>query len=172
MPFKLSLCAVALTLAASSAYAQAPAETDAEFVTKASIGNMFEVQEAKLALTKATDPNLKGFAKQMIADHGDAQKKLKMAADKAGDKLAMSLDKPHLDMLENLKTFSGSDFDKIYKADQIAAHDETVNLLSDLQAERQELRPQIMGREVTENRQGSQGDDRHDVNCRPRQAHT
>ena len=113
------------------AFAQAPSVSDQDFVAKASVGNTFEVEEAKLALDKATDARLKGFATKMIADHGDAMKKLEAASGKAGDTANMTLDKPHQAILDNLKTFSGTDFDKVYVADQVAAHAETVALLSD-----------------------------------------
>ena len=132
MTFKLSTAALALTLStASSAWAQAPSAPDAEFATKAAVGNVFEVEQAKLALERATDQRLKDFAQKMIRDHGDAEKKLTAAAEKAGIKPPMALDKPHQAKLDNLKTFTGTDFDKIYIADQIAAHAETVALLSD-----------------------------------------
>ena len=125
-----------ITLAATvclpaTAFAQMPSASDAEFVMKASVGNTFEIEEAKLAEQHATDPRLKRFAKKMIEDHTDAESKLQAAGGKAGDKAEMMLDKPHQAMLDNLKIFSGTDFDKIYIADQIAAHDETVALLSD-----------------------------------------
>lgn len=121
----------ALMLAASSVSAQMPSVGDADFVMKASVGNTFEVEEAKLALERATDSRLKAFAQEMIDDHGDAMKKLMDVARKAGQKSEMMLDKPHQAMLDNLKTFTGTDFDKIYIADQVAAHAETVALLSD-----------------------------------------
>ncbi|SER10975.1 putative membrane protein [Faunimonas pinastri] len=122
---------VGLTTFGSVAFAQTPSVTDAEFVTKASVGNTFEVEEAKIALQQASDAKLKQFAQKMIDDHTDAEKKLATAAGKAGDQPQTTLDQPHQAMLDNLKTFNGTDFDKIYIADQIAAHDETVNLLSD-----------------------------------------
>jgi putative membrane protein len=130
---KNALLAVALAsvVVYTPAFAQAPSVSDQDFVAKASVGNTFEVEEAKLALDKATDPRLKGFANKMIADHGDAMKKLEAASGKVGDKAAMMLDMPHQSMLDNLKTFSGTDFDKVYIADQVAAHAETVALLSD-----------------------------------------
>ena len=124
--------AVALSLLASSAFAQAPGPlSDAEFVLKASAGNTFEVEEAKLALERSTDQRLKDFAKKMVDDHGDAMKKLQDASGKAGAKADMTLDKPHQAMVDNLKGFNGKDFDKVYIADQIMAHAETVALLSD-----------------------------------------
>lgn len=121
----------AILIAAVPAQAQTPSVATPDFVAKASVGNTFEIEESKLAVQHATDARLKRFAEKMIADHEDAEKKLRTAAGKAGDKTEMMLDKPHQAMLDNLKTFTGTDFDKVYMADQVAAHDETVNLLSD-----------------------------------------
>lgn len=115
----------------STVSAQTPSATDAEFVMKAAVGNTFEIEEAKLARERATDDRLKRYAERMIAEHQDALKKLQDAAGKSNTKADMTLDKPHQAMLDNLKTFNGKDFDKIYIADQIASHDETVSLLSD-----------------------------------------
>ena len=131
MKLALSAAALASVLTMAPALAQSPQSSDQEFVAKASVGNTFEVEEAKLALDRSTDARLKGFAHKMIADHGDAMKKLEIASGKAGDKAGMMLDKPHQAMLDNLKTFSGTDFDKVYIADQVAAHAETAALLSD-----------------------------------------
>ena len=121
----------AIIAASAPVGAQTPSVATPDFVLKASVGNTFEIEESKLAVQHATDARLKRFAEKMIADHEDAEKKLRSAAGKAGDKTEMTLDQPHQAMLDNLKTFSGTDFDKIYIADQIAGHDETVNLLSD-----------------------------------------
>lgn len=123
--------AAALMLLASAAWAQSPPATDAEFATKAAVGNTFEVQESKLALERATDTRLKDFARRMIDEHTAAQKMLQDAAGKAGTKADAALDAPHQAMLDNLAGFNGTDFDKVYTADQIAAHADTVALLSD-----------------------------------------
>ncbi|WP_245497858.1 DUF4142 domain-containing protein, partial [Mesorhizobium sp. M7A.F.Ca.CA.001.08.2.1] len=48
------------------------AETAQDFVTKAAIGGMFEVQSSKVAQSKLQDPKLKDFAQTMISDHGAA----------------------------------------------------------------------------------------------------
>lgn len=122
-----------LALLASPAWAQSPPLSDTEFVTKASVGNAFEIAEARLALEKATDQKLRDFAKDMIKDHTDAENKLRDAAGKDGNALKTTLDQQHQAMLDNLRTFSGKDFDKIYTTDQIFAHVETVALLSDYQ---------------------------------------
>lgn len=161
MQIRLTSGALAIALLASTAaWSQAPSATDAEFVQKASVGNTFEVEEAKLALERATDQRLKDFAQKMMADHGDAMKKLADAAGKAGQKADMMLDKPHGAMVDNLKALNGTDFDKIYIADQVMAHAETVALLSDyiqngqngdLKAWAKEALPVVKGHRATIN---------------------
>ncbi len=129
---KMFIACTAMIMAGfTAAQAQAPASGDAEFVMKASVGNTFEIEEAKLAVDRAMNPRLKQFAQDMLKEHGDAMAKLTNAAGKDGQHAAMTLDAPHQAMLDNLRTFQGTDFDRIYVADQIAAHAETVALLSD-----------------------------------------
>ncbi len=54
--------AFAIGVGCSPAIADSPSLPDAAFVRKASVGDIFEQEEAKLALTCATDPRLKDFA--------------------------------------------------------------------------------------------------------------
>ena len=128
---KLAGAAAVLALSASGAWAQSPPISNADFVMHASVGNTFEIEESKVALERATDPRLKAFAQKMISDHSAAEKTLQEAAGKDKLKTEPELDKPHQAMLDNLKTFNGTDFDKIYMADQIAGHAETLALVSD-----------------------------------------
>ena len=128
----LALAALAVPAFAGPAMAQMPSADDATFLAKAAVGNTFEVEQAKLAVQRATDPRLKQFTQKMLGDHADAMKKLQAAASKSGKPAPqMTLDAPHQAMLDNLKGLNGADFDKVYLADQIAAHAETVALLSD-----------------------------------------
>ncbi len=133
MKYQMIGFVLAAALSVAPALADSPSVADAAFVTKASVGDLFEQEEAKLALAKATNPRLKTFAQDMINQHADAQNKLNAAAAKAGDQPASMLDPIHQAMLDNLKSFIGTDFDKIYLADQLQAHVETVALLSDYQ---------------------------------------
>lgn len=129
---KTALAITAASLMAGAAMAQSPSPADPEFITKAAVGNTFEIEQAKLALEKAADPKVKEFAEMMIKDHTDAFNKLKEAA--KGASVEMKLDEPHQAMIDNIKTYSGAEFDKIYKADQIMAHVETEALLLDYEA--------------------------------------
>ena len=123
--------ALASAFVSTLAFAAGPPETDAQFVEKASVGNTFEIEEAKLAEQQASDPALKDFAQRMVKDHSEAMSRLESVATQANQKAEMKLDAPHQAMVDNLKKYKASDFDKIYLADQIAAHVETQNLLMD-----------------------------------------
>lgn len=131
----LAAGSLALCLAGMAAPALAQSATSAsDFATKASVGNTFEVEEAKLALKQATDPKLKAFAREMIKDHTMAEKKLATAAKGSGGAVAMTLDDAHQAMVTALQGKSGADFDKAYVADQVQAHQETASLLQDYKA--------------------------------------
>ncbi len=122
--------AVALSALLSPAFAQS-APSAADFATKASVGNTFEVDESQLALKQASSTKVKAFARMMIADHTKAEKKLQAAAKTSGANVAMSLDDPHQAMVTALQGKTGADFDKAYVADQVQAHTETAALLTD-----------------------------------------
>ena len=107
-----------------------PAKT---FVQMAGVGNMFEIEAATLAEQKATDPDIKAFAQQMIKDHTKLGLELNGQASVAGNTytVPISLDAKHQQMLDQLKAASGSDFDRLYV--QMAgrqAHKDTYELFN------------------------------------------
>ena len=54
-----------------------------EFINKAAMSDMFEIQSSELALQKATDAKVKDFAKMMVNDHRAASDKLKSTVQSA-----------------------------------------------------------------------------------------
>lgn len=125
------LLALAVSVSPAMVFA---APSASEFAMKASVGNTFEVEEAKLALKQATNPKLKAFAEMMIKDHTMAEKKLTVAAKGDGSPVEMKLDDPHQAMVTALQGKTGADFDKAYVADQIQAHQEAQALLQDYES--------------------------------------
>jgi putative membrane protein len=103
---------------------------DQNFVTKAAIGGMFEVQSSELANDKAQSAEVKKFAKQMIRDHGKANKELTSAAEDKGATVPSALDAKHAAVLQKLDGLSGAAFDSAYVQAQRAAHKEAVGLFS------------------------------------------
>jgi putative membrane protein len=101
---------------------------DQDFVTKAAIGGMFEVQSSGLADDKAQSAEVKSFAKQMIRDHGKADKELDALAEKRGATVPKQLDAKHAASLKKLDGLQGAAFDQEYIQAQRAAHKEAVGL--------------------------------------------
>ena len=100
------------------------------YVTKAAIGDLFEVQSSKLALKKSSDAKVKQFASRMVKDHTASSAKLKRIIKAEELPLARSakLDDAHQKMLDNLAASNGSDFDKLYHEEQQKAHEEALAL--------------------------------------------
>jgi len=110
----------AFTLAATSAN---------DFVQKAAVSNMYEIETSKLALRNATRDDLKAFAQQMIQDHTKAGDELKSTLSGiSGPNLPTDLDATHKAALDTLSKKTGADFDAGYLAEQKTAHDDAVDL--------------------------------------------
>ncbi|AJY11167.1 DUF4142 domain-containing protein [Burkholderia dolosa] len=100
--------------AGDAAIAKAPQGSDAEFVDKAALGGKTEVQASQLALKQAKSPDVRAFAKRMVADHGKANAQLaKLAARKGMKPQTEQIADPDVDALRGK---SGHDFDVAYVA--------------------------------------------------------
>ena len=113
--------AITLTLPAFSA------ENAQDFVTKAAVGGMFEVESSKIAEDKVKDPSVQDFAQKMIDDHGAANAKLETIAGEQKLQVPTELDAKHkadLDTLQNSK----DPVDGSYVQIQREAHSDAVKL--------------------------------------------
>ena len=102
---------------------------DKKFVEEAAAGGMLEVQASQLALQRATDPEVKRFAEQMVKDHEKVNQQLKtlfapMKAPPPAELPMMMRTK-----LDSLSKEQGAKFDDEYM-DKIGvdAHKDTVKL--------------------------------------------
>ena len=131
-------CGAAITFAVTALVTVAPvknavAVTDsAQFVEKAALAGMFEVESSNLALKKSSEPDVKAFAEKMVLDHMAAGKNLERAA-KAGSKtyeVPSALDANHMKLLGDLAEAPAEDFDRLYIEMQLAGHKDAVALFS------------------------------------------
>jgi putative membrane protein len=106
-------------------------QSDAEFATKAATGGMAEVELGKLAISKATNPQLKEFATTMVTDHGKINEELMAIAKMKNITLPMTLDEDHQKKLTELSQKSGNDFDKAYAEAMVDGHKSTLKLMQD-----------------------------------------
>lgn len=102
-----------------------------QFITKANIGNQFEIDSSKLALDRSEDATVRAFAKSMIEDHTNAKKNMRavLPTDTPAG-LGAQLDEAHEAKLEALRNTSEEGFDAAYVKIQQQAHDETVALFN------------------------------------------
>jgi putative membrane protein len=99
------------------------------FFEKAAVAGQYEVQSGQLAATKAADPELKQFGKQMVDDHTKADEQLTALAQQKNVTLPTALDSKHQKMLDSLNSAqAGKDFDELYRKEMVASHKEAVSL--------------------------------------------
>jgi len=101
------------TSGSSTATAALPAP-DAQFVSQAAEGGQFEVEIAKMAAEKATDPQIKSFAQMLVDDHTAANDKLKQIASSHNVALPAALPDAKKKELDQLGKLSGPEFDRMF----------------------------------------------------------
>jgi putative membrane protein len=125
---------------AADAPAAAPASPAKEALSEAQIAkitelaNTAEVEQGKLAQTKAKAPNIKKFADMMVKHHGDAKqeqaklfKKLNLTPADSATAGALKADADKT--LDSLKKSDAAGFDAAYVASQIDAHQKVLDAI-------------------------------------------
>lgn len=104
---------------------------DAKFATEAANGGMAEVELAKLAETKATNPKVKEFASMMVKDHSKANEELMAIAKSKNITLPTTVGSEAQETMSDLQKKSGTDFDKAYVDAMVKDHDKDVDMFED-----------------------------------------
>lgn len=102
-----------------------------DFVAKAAAGDRFEVDAAKLALSRSTNKDVTEFASQMVAAHAQTTADIKRAIREAGIDIAppASLPADLQRKLDDLAKVNAADFDKMFMGSQVDAHQDALNLM-------------------------------------------
>ncbi|PYV63057.1 MAG: hypothetical protein DMG95_07950 [Acidobacteria bacterium] len=106
-------------------YAQAP--TDPQIAGIVQTANQIDINHAKLALKKTSNPQVKEFANQMISDHTSLQKSVNDLAKKLGvtpedSPTSKQLKQQATDETKKLTSLRGNAFDKEYASHEVAYH--------------------------------------------------
>lgn len=126
--------AAAVIIIASATLSQANTITAEEFVQKASMGNLFEIETSNLAKERSKNENVKSFAERMVTDHNTVSAELEAAVTSSNmseSLVSKTLDKKHEKILTELKKSSEKNFDKKYISEQIDAHKDAVKLFKE-----------------------------------------
>lgn len=101
------------------------------FVEKAAASDLFEIEAAKLAVKRSTNPEIKAFAAKMEKAHTKTTEDLKAAIAASGAAITPPTTLPAdlQDDLDDLTKADAKDFDKKYADSQVDAHQAALNLL-------------------------------------------
>ena len=111
--------------------------TDANVVDVLTVANQGEVDYSQIGAEKATNASVKQFAQMMVKDHSamlDAVKGLatKLNVTPAANDKVSDLQKENQKDISDLNAKTGKDFDKEFMEEQVDMHQETLDLLNDL----------------------------------------
>jgi putative membrane protein len=101
-----------------------------DFIQKAAMSDMYEVQAGKLAAEKGQADVVKQFGQQMVDAHTKTTEVLTGIVKNKNIKvdLPTKLDATHQKLIDDLNSASAQDFDKTYANQQVDAHQEAVDL--------------------------------------------
>jgi putative membrane protein len=104
-----------------------------DYVQKAAMGDLYEVEASKVALARSQSADVKEFAQQMVDAHTRSSDDLKARLARAGQivELPTMLDAEHQRKLDDLKAANARAFDARYAAGQKEAHDQALMLHRD-----------------------------------------
>jgi putative membrane protein len=122
----------ALALAAGAALAQGSPSADAgptdpQIAHIVVTANQVDINAGKLAESKGSDKEVKGFGKQMVTDHTGVNKQAtalvkKLKVKPEDNPTSKSLMSGGEENLKKLKALKGKDFDKAYIDNEVAYH--------------------------------------------------
>lgn len=104
------------------------------FVEKATLSNMYEIEAAKIALERSKVKAVKDFAQAMLDAHTAASTELQPLASAALVTQPTQLDSGFTSQLDQLRNASVEDFDDNYIDQQTEAHENTLSLMKDFSA--------------------------------------
>ncbi|MES2337408.1 MAG: DUF4142 domain-containing protein [Pseudomonadota bacterium] len=118
--------------AETSPLAAPTSDTGQTFANTAASSDAFELATSKLAGETSKSADVQAFAKQMITAHTDSTAKLKAAAASASPAITPdpTLTAEQQSKLAALQAKTGADFDAAYAAEQVTAHQMTLDALN------------------------------------------
>jgi putative membrane protein len=104
-------------------------DSDREFVEKAAVAGMAEIELGQLASERAARPEVKQFAQMMVQDHTKAAKELTQAVAPYNVPLPQALDEKHQNLKIELSKRRGAAFDKAYMDAMVQGHEDVLDTL-------------------------------------------
>ena len=137
VPALLALIAAPLLTALMAADWDAPDLTDPQVAHVAVTANTIDVQLARLALQRASNPEVKQFAETMISDHTSVNLQAAALAEKLGvapedNDVSRSLLKDAAQARQKLEKLSAEAFDWAYIERELAYHEAVIDAVTNV----------------------------------------
>jgi putative membrane protein len=122
----------ALAVLATFALVSCGAPSTPDFVQKAAMSDMYEIEAGKIAGQKGQSDAIKQFGQHMVEAHSQTTEELKGIVQQANIKVdsPTKLDEKHQRMIDDLNAAHTEDFDKTYAKQQVSAHEKAADLFS------------------------------------------
>jgi putative membrane protein len=99
------------------------------YVAKAGASDLYEINSSRLAMEHARRPEVREFARMLVADHSRTSEQVMAAAREAGMTLPPPMMEPHQrQMIRQLERARGPGFDRLYANQQVTAHQQALTL--------------------------------------------
>ena len=128
---RIAVLGIAGVLGSHVALADDTTSDDKKFLEDSAQGSLFEIEAAKLALSKSGDPNVKMFATKMVKDHTMLINSMKPIASSLGVKPPTGPTLLQKAKLEELKLKSGISFDRAYVETMVKDHHDDLKDFTD-----------------------------------------
>lgn len=102
--------------------------TDRQFVMKAAMSDMAEIELGRLAVARGASESVKQFGQRMVDDHTRTSQQLMQIASTAGVMPPSALDPKHTALVAKMSRLSGAEFDRAYAKQMVKNHQEAVAL--------------------------------------------
>jgi putative membrane protein len=121
--FAILLCAASTTLLAQNTADTHSSISASDFVAKAGTGGLAEVEMGELGVQKATNAQVKAFAKRIVTDHTKANEQLTAVTKGKGLQVPSSQSDMHKAMIDKFRQMeAGKDFDRHYIEHMVEDH--------------------------------------------------
>ncbi len=104
------------------------AATPADYVARAASIDLFAIRSSELALTRATNPRVRDFARRIMSDHAGTSGQLSFAGRRLNLLPSATLRPEHEAMMREL--LAAADFDRLYVQQQLRVHQQALALHS------------------------------------------
>jgi len=125
---------------ATTASAESPdlSHKDKHFIREATESSTNEVALSRIAAERTTNPEIKAFAQQMLADHQQLNSDLQALASQKGIDVSKAVEKGNSSDIESLSNKSPKDFDEAYIKRMASSHEDAVDLFKNEVADGQD----------------------------------